>query len=225
MPVLAQEQAAAFEYSPVVRLVRSGQFQAEVWRRDVRTDRSDLAWSNREIYPTTAAAMIEACTSLRKNFDAAFSCSDHQPVVLARHVGTDRNEVQDPPARATRQQFAAPPTSKVAASRAAPQGRVTDRAPGNPRVTAVPMKSAVPAVKRKVVVYEYLLLRLRKALGTRTSGIIRRGILGEAVKVAGVAAKAVGTEAWKTTRLSRKLISVERPSSCQLAWSSFAPLW
>ena len=156
MPVaLAQEHAAPFEYSPVVRLVRSGQFQAEVWRRDVRTDRNDLAWSNREIYPTTAAAMIEACTSLRKNFDAAFSCSDHQPVVLARDVGTDRND-HDPPARATRQQSAAPPTSKVAASLAAPQGRVTDRAPGNPRVTAVPMKSAVPAVKRKVVVYEYV---------------------------------------------------------------------
>ena len=154
-PALAQEQVAAFEYSPVVRLVRSGQFQAEVWRRDVRTDRSDLAWSNREIYPTTAAAMIEACTSLRRNFDAAFSCSDHQPVVLARDVGTDRNEVQDPPARATRQQFAAPPTSKVAAIRAVPQGRVTDRAPGNPRATAVPMKSAVPAVKRKVFVYDY----------------------------------------------------------------------
>ena len=122
MPVaLAQEQASAFEYSPVVRLVRSGQFQAEVWRRDVRTDRSDLAWSNREIYPTTAAAMIEACTSLRKNFDAAFSCLDHQPVVLARDVGTDRND-HDPPARATRQQSAAPPTSKVAASLAAPRG-------------------------------------------------------------------------------------------------------
>ena len=155
-PALAQEQAAPFEYSPVVRLVRSGQFQAEVWRRDVRTDRNDLAWSNREIYPTTAAAMIEACTSLRKNFDAAFSCLDHQPVVLARDVGTDRND-HDPPARATRQQSAAPPTSKVAASLAAPQGRVTDRAPGNPRVTAVPMKSAVPAVKRKVVVYEYVI--------------------------------------------------------------------
>jgi hypothetical protein len=154
-PALAQEQASAFEYSPVVRLVRSGQFQAEVWRRDVRTDRSDLAWSNREIYPTTTAAMIEACTSLRKNFDAAFSCSDHQPVVLARDVGTDRND-HDPPGRATRQQFAAPPTSKVAASLAAPQGRVTDRAPGNPRVTAVPMKRAFAAVKRKVVVYEYV---------------------------------------------------------------------
>ena len=106
--------------------------------------------------------MVEACTSLRKNFEAAFSCSDHQPVVLARDVGTDRND-HDPPARATRQQSAAPPTSKVAASRAAPQGRVTDRAPGNPRITAVPMKSAVAAVKRKVVVttlssdvYEYV---------------------------------------------------------------------
>jgi hypothetical protein len=154
-PALAQEQVAAFEYSPVVRLVRSGQFQAEVWRRDVRTDRSDLAWSNREIYPTTVAAMIEACASLRKNFDAAFSCSDHQPVVLARDVGTARTEVQDPLAPATRQHFAAPPTSKVAAIRAVPQGRVTDRAPGNPRVTAVPTKSALRTVKRKVVVYDY----------------------------------------------------------------------
>ena len=33
--------------------------------------------------------------------------------------------------------------------------------------------------------------------------------MGEAVKVAGVAAKAAGTEAWKTTRLPRKLISVD----------------
>jgi len=74
-PALAQEQATAFEYSPVVSLMRSGQFQAQVWRRDVRTDQIDLAWSNREVYPTAAAAMIEACTSLHKNFDAAFSCS------------------------------------------------------------------------------------------------------------------------------------------------------
>ena len=75
-PALAQDQAAAaFEYSPIVRLMRSGQFQAEVWRRDVRTDHCDLAWSNGEIYPTAATAMIEACTSLRKNFDVTFSCS------------------------------------------------------------------------------------------------------------------------------------------------------
>src|SRR6185312_8037223 len=78
-PALAQEQAAAFEYSPVVRLMRSGQFQAEVWRRDVRTDRSDSAWSNGELYTTAAAAMIEACASLRKNFDVTFSCSRAAP--------------------------------------------------------------------------------------------------------------------------------------------------
>src|SRR4030095_16569424 len=110
-PTLAQEQAAAFEYSPVVRLMRSGQFQAEVWRRDVRTDNSDLAWSNREIYPTAAAAVIEACTSLRKNFDVTFSCSDQQPVVLTRDTGADQNEVHDPPARATPQRLPAPRTS------------------------------------------------------------------------------------------------------------------
>jgi uncharacterized membrane protein YgcG len=84
-PALAQEQAAAFEYSAVVRLMRSGHFQAEVWRRDVRTDQSDLAWSNRELYPTATAAMTEACTSLRKNFDLGFSCSRAAPEAPARN--------------------------------------------------------------------------------------------------------------------------------------------
>jgi len=81
-PALAQ--TAAFEYSAVVRLMRSGQFQAEVWRRDIGTDHSDLAWSNRELYPTAAAAMIEACTSLRKNFDLVFSCSRAAPQGAAK---------------------------------------------------------------------------------------------------------------------------------------------
>jgi hypothetical protein len=84
-PALAQEQATAFEYSAVVRLMRGGHFQAEVWRRDVRTDQSDLAWSNRERYPTAAAAMNEACTSLRKNFDVGFSCSLAAPQAPARN--------------------------------------------------------------------------------------------------------------------------------------------
>ena len=79
MPAFAQEPATAFEYSAVVRLMRGGQFQAEVWRRDVRNDHSDLAWSNRELYPTAASAMGEACTSLRKNFDLAFACSRAAP--------------------------------------------------------------------------------------------------------------------------------------------------
>ena len=112
-PALAQEQAAAFEYSPVVRLMRSGHFQAQVWRRDVRTDHTDLAWSNRELYPTAAAAMVEACTSLHKNFDIAFSCSG-----------------------------------------AAYRGTAKDRAAANPSATELGHKSAVPAIERKVVVYE-----------------------------------------------------------------------
>jgi uncharacterized membrane protein YgcG len=194
-PTLAQEQSTAFEYSPVVRLMRSGQFQAEVWRRDVRTNHSDLAWSNRETYPTAAAAMIEACTSLRKNFDVPFSCSDQQPVVLARDDSAARNEVHDgmslgrhgpqqvpqgildaqrrwieleavprgvqgreAPARATPQRSAAPITSKAAASRGAPQGRARNRAPANSSATDAAVKSAVPAGKRKVVVYEEVIL-------------------------------------------------------------------
>jgi uncharacterized membrane protein YgcG len=84
VPALAQEPATAFEYSAVARLMRSGQFQAEVWRRDVTNDHSDLAWTNRELYPTAAAAMGEACTSLRKNFDLAFSCLRAAPQGPAR---------------------------------------------------------------------------------------------------------------------------------------------
>ena len=75
MPALAQEQAAAFEYYPVAHPTPSGQFQAEVWRRNLRTDSSDLAWSNQGLYATAARAMAQACMSLQKNFDASFSCS------------------------------------------------------------------------------------------------------------------------------------------------------
>src|SRR5258705_10407739 len=73
---LAQEQSAAFEYWPVARHLRSGQFQAEVWRHDLRNDYSDLAWSNQEPFATPATAMAKACTSVQNNFDASFSCSN-----------------------------------------------------------------------------------------------------------------------------------------------------
>ena len=75
MPAFAQEQAAAFEYYPVAHHMPSGQFQAEVWRRNLRIGPSDLAWSNQERYATAARAMAQACVSLQKNFDASFSCS------------------------------------------------------------------------------------------------------------------------------------------------------
>ena len=75
MPALAQEQAAAFEYYPVAHPIPSGQFQAEVWRRNLRTGPSDLAWSSQTRYATAARAMAQACVSLQKNFDASFSCS------------------------------------------------------------------------------------------------------------------------------------------------------
>jgi hypothetical protein len=75
MPALAQEQAAAFEYYPVAHHMPSGQFQAEVWRRNLRIGPSDLAWSNQERYATAARAMAEACVSIQQNFDTSFSCS------------------------------------------------------------------------------------------------------------------------------------------------------
>jgi len=74
-PTLAHEQSGGFEYWPVARHLRSGQFQAEVWRHDVRNDARDLAWSNQEAFTTPAIAMAAACTSVQNNFDASFSCS------------------------------------------------------------------------------------------------------------------------------------------------------
>jgi hypothetical protein len=88
-PAGAGEQAAAFEYAPVARLTHGGQFRAEVWRRDVRTDRSDLAWSDSEPYTTAALAMVEACASLQKSFDPAFPCSRAHEATQARS-GTAR---------------------------------------------------------------------------------------------------------------------------------------
>lgn len=72
---LAHEPAADFEYWPVARHLRSGQFQAEVWRHDLRNDYRDLAWSNQEAFATPAIAMAAACSSVQHNFDASFACS------------------------------------------------------------------------------------------------------------------------------------------------------
>ena len=77
-PALAEDAAAAFEYSAVARLVQGGQFQAEVWRRDVATDGTDVAWTDTELSPTAAKAIGEACAALQKNFDPSFSCLTHQ---------------------------------------------------------------------------------------------------------------------------------------------------
>ena len=64
-PAFAEEGAAGFEYSPVARLVQGGQFRAEVWRRDVATDSSEIAWSDSELSPTAAKAIGEACAAPR----------------------------------------------------------------------------------------------------------------------------------------------------------------
>ena len=86
---LAHEPAADFEYWPVARHLRSGQFQAEVWRHDLRNGNTDLAWSNQEPFATPAIAMAKACTSVQNNFDASFSCSRlaHQASASDREAG------------------------------------------------------------------------------------------------------------------------------------------
>jgi hypothetical protein len=92
---LAQEQFAAFEYWPVARHLRSGQFQAEVWRHDLRNDTRDLAWSNQELFATPATAMAKACTSVQNSFDASFSCSGvaHQAPASDKAVANNGSAV------------------------------------------------------------------------------------------------------------------------------------
>jgi hypothetical protein len=116
-PTVAQEQASAFEYSAVVRILRSGHFQAEVWRRDVRTDQGDLAWSNSAFYPSATAAMIEACAALRKDFDETFSCS---PVAPQQAVGA--SATMTPSGTAMSGKGAAPAVDPKAASMKKPVG-------------------------------------------------------------------------------------------------------
>jgi hypothetical protein len=77
-PAIAEEGGTAFEYSPIARLVQGGQYRAEVWRREVATDSSDVAWSDSELSPSAAKAIGEACVALQKNFDPDFACSVHQ---------------------------------------------------------------------------------------------------------------------------------------------------
>jgi hypothetical protein len=117
-PALAEEVAAAFEYSPVARLVQGGQFRAEVWRRDVATDSSDVAWSDAELSPTAAKAIGEACAALQKNFDPDFACSLHQgSVSLAAKPKVASKALTGPPPTHKAKSAHAPP--RVAAEPAA----------------------------------------------------------------------------------------------------------
>ena len=74
VPALAQQADLAFEYSPVARFLQNGQYRAEVWRRDVFSDRSEIAWSEAEPTFTAAMAVTQACASINQNFDPSFHC-------------------------------------------------------------------------------------------------------------------------------------------------------
>ena len=105
---LAQGQSADFEYWPVARHLRSGQFQAEVWRHDLRNGYRDLAWSNQEAFATPAIAMAEACTSVRNNFDESFLCSR-----VAHEVSTnDKTEAKQKSAVAAKKMGVTAPVGK-----------------------------------------------------------------------------------------------------------------
>lgn len=99
-PVAARDQRAEVQHSPVARLMSSGHFSAEVWRRNIATGQDELAWSNAEPHATAAKAMAEACAML-KLYDAAMACpreaasADRQGVTATKVSARDR---QDAPA-------------------------------------------------------------------------------------------------------------------------------
>jgi hypothetical protein len=125
---VAQEQSATFEYWPIARHLRSGQFQAEVWRHDRRNGYSDLAWSNQESFATPTIAMANACSSVQSNFDASFSCSD----ATHRAPASDREAVNHE---------SAPPAKKIAVTAVESRG-VEMKAPTHPApIAKVPVGS------------------------------------------------------------------------------------
>jgi hypothetical protein len=112
VPALAQQAHSAFEYSPVARLLQNGQYRAEVWRRDVYADRSEIAWSEAEPSLTAVMAITEACASIKQNFDPSFHCphaaTPHEgatfkgPSPPSQHkLATTRTSARPPPPMAS----------------------------------------------------------------------------------------------------------------------------
>jgi hypothetical protein len=73
-PVMAEDQPAGAQYSPVARLLRNGQYRAEVWRRNDK-GQDEFVGTNYKPHASAAEAMDDACLSLRKHFDPSFSCA------------------------------------------------------------------------------------------------------------------------------------------------------
>jgi hypothetical protein len=73
-PVMAEDQPAGAQYSPVVRLLSNGQYRAEVWRRNYK-GQEQFVGTNYKPHASADKAMDDACLSVRKYFDPSFSCA------------------------------------------------------------------------------------------------------------------------------------------------------
>jgi hypothetical protein len=144
-PQLVVVKKPAFEYSPVARLLQNGQFRAEVWRRDVANDRSEIAWSDSELASTAAMASAEACVSLKRNFDPSFDCplaatpAPHEDAAPTAAAAPRKGPPPPPKRRARVVRTSVRPPAKTPATPPAPSGgsdwlknfwEVQDRASG-----------------------------------------------------------------------------------------------
>jgi len=139
-PALAQDPPR-FQYSPVARHLSDGRYRAEVWRRDLAKGQEELAWSNYEPHASPAKAMDDACTSLRKHFDASVACAQMSPDHKAAENAKEA-PVSDPPAAAMTPKSARPRDGETKAPRASASV---------PEPNSIPTSKKAPVSGRPVV--------------------------------------------------------------------------
>jgi hypothetical protein len=147
-PLLAQQ--ATFEYSAVARLLQDGNFRAEIWRRELASDRSDIAWSSNEPSPNAVEAVGEACQSLQQNFDASFPCPRVASAVTATEHPPAKAKAAPRPragttAAAVKAQAPQVPVQTQSQSQAQPQGGPTAHKPNIAQAAARPTGSPTAA--------------------------------------------------------------------------------
>jgi len=115
---LAQDEARIFQYSPIARLVREGQYRAEVWRRENASGKEELAWSSSNLHGSSEQAIAAACTTLRETFASSCTQTLHnakavETVREPRSVVTDKST---PPSMTLPANTSMPAPKEVAAA-------------------------------------------------------------------------------------------------------------
>jgi len=114
---LAQDEARIFQYSPIARFVREGQYRAEVWRRENASGKEELAWSSSDLHGSSKQAIAAACTTLRETFASSCTQNAHNAkAVETREPGSVVTDKSPPPSTALPVNSPIPAPKEVAAA-------------------------------------------------------------------------------------------------------------